>query len=159
MPSDSALSIREIISQTKPFRSRSHEAVLGVFMVADRLRRHFQQVVEPETLTMQQYNVLRILKGAGPKGTPTLSIPERMVERTPGITRLIDRLEAKGLVDRTRCEEDRRLVWASITPQGLDLLKRLDGPIDKADDEALRMLTVDEQDELVRLLEIILNAY
>lgn len=157
MASVSSLTIRQIIGQTKPFRSGSQEAVLGIFLVADRLRREFQRVVEPESLTMQQYNVLRILRGAGPEGIPTLTIPGRMIERTPGITRLLDRLEAKGLVERIRCEEDRRLVRASITSQGLDTLKRLDGPVGDADGRALGMLSENQRSELVRLLEVILN--
>ena len=79
-----------------------------------------------------------------------------MVEQTPGITRLLDRLDARDLVGRIRCQEDRRLVRAHITSEGLALLKRLDGPLRKADREALKMLTDKEQTELVRLLEVIL---
>ena len=150
--------IRETIQQTKPFRSRSTEAVIGIYLVGDRLRRHFQGVVGPEDITSQQYNVLRILRGAGSQGLPTLSIPERMVEQTPGITRLLDRLEAKGLVERTRCDEDRRLVRAAITADGLAMLDRLDGPLEAADRAALQMLSDADMDELIRLLELVLSG-
>ncbi len=158
MASHSPPSIREIILQTKPFQSRSQEAVVGIYLAADRLRRHFQCAVKAYGISLQQYNVLRILRGAGADGMPTLSIPERMIERTPGITRLLDRLEARDLVERIRCEEDRRLVRVHITSEGLALLERLEGPLGKADHDALKMLTDDEQVELVRLLEVILAA-
>ena len=158
MSSQSPPTIREIIRQTKPFESRSQEVVLGIYLVADRLRRHFQCAIETEGTTLQQYNVLRILRGAGSQGMPTLSIPERMIEQTPGITRLLDRLEARGLVERIRCDEDRRLVRAHITADGLDLLQRMDAPLKQANQEALRMLSEDEKTELVRVLEVILDG-
>ena len=95
------------IQQSHPFRSHSQEAVLGILRTADLLRRVISQIVEPWGITQQQYNVMRILRGAGDEGLPTLTIAQRMVERTPGITRLIDRLESKGWVERTRCPNDR----------------------------------------------------
>ena len=96
---------------------------------ADLIRRLVGSVVEPHDITVQQYNVLRILRGAGEQGLPTLEIAERMIEQTPGITRLVDRLEEKKLVDRKRCEEDRRRVWCRITATGLALLAKLDAPV------------------------------
>ena len=99
--------LKREIRQNRPFRSRSQEASLGLFRTADLLRRRFHAVLEPKGITQQQYNVLRILRGAGDGGLPTLTIAERMVERTPGITRLLDRLERP---DRARypCHHDRK---------------------------------------------------
>ena len=102
--------IQRALQQRRPFRSTSQEAILGLLMVADGLKRDFGALTDPYGITQQQYNVLRILRGAGTDGLPTLSIADRMVERTPGITRLIDRLVAKGLVRRERSAEDRRLL-------------------------------------------------
>src|SRR5947199_10599404 len=79
----------------------------------------------------QQYNVLRILRGVGPRGLPTLTIAERMIERTPGITRMIDRLEAKGLVARETRPDDRRYVHCRITEEGLKLLRLIDGSVEE----------------------------
>ena len=82
------------------------------------LVRRFSNLVEPHGISLQQYNVLRILRGAGKSGTPTLDIADRMIEKTPGITRLLDKLEAKQLVRRERCPEDRRQVLCWITNAG-----------------------------------------
>src|SRR5678809_372016 len=123
-------------SDQKPaenLRSREQQATLGLLRTADAMKRSLAQVVEPHGVTAQQYNVLRILRGAGPDGLPTLSIGERMIEQTPGVTRLIDRLERKGLVTRTPCPKDRRRVFCKITPKGLDLLKELDDPVNRWD--------------------------
>src|SRR5438105_14523126 len=111
------------------FRTREQEAAVGLLRTTDAIRRHFSAIVAPHGITLQQYNVLRILRGAGRDGLPTLAIGERMVEKTPGVTRLIDRLIKKKLVERRPCEEDRRRVWCFITPIGLRLLARLEGPL------------------------------
>src|SRR6202008_362828 len=107
---------RDGIKQRRPFRSRGQEGVLSLLRTADQLKRDFACLVEPHGLTLQQFNVLRILRGAGPKGLPPLDIAERMIEQAPGITRLLDRLEKKALVRRERCPEDRRQVLVAITP-------------------------------------------
>lgn len=138
MPRESR--IQREIHQTRPFRSRTHEAVVALARTADQVGRHFARVIGPHGITPQQYNVLRILRGAGEAGLPTLAIAERMIESTPGITRLLDRLEAKRLVRRERCPEDRRQVLCFSTSEGLELLLRLDAPVAAADDSALRGL-------------------
>ena len=149
--------IGRTIQQTKPFQSTSQEAILGLLIVVDRLRRLFSAVMEGHGLTQQQYNVLRILRGAGAEGLPTLTIAERMVEQTPGITRLIDRLEAKDFVRRERCPEDRRLVRCHVTRPGLQLLGKLDAAVDAIDASRLEMLSPQEQRQLVHLLERIIH--
>lgn len=147
--------VREEIGQTRPFRSEGQEAVIALWRTADVLKGFFGRLFGPHGLTVQQYNVLRILRGAEPEGLPTLAIAKRMVERAPGITRMIDRLETKGLVGRERRNTDRRCVHCRITPKGLRLLERLDAPIDAADDAALAMLGAQEIEELTRLLDAI----
>lgn len=126
-------SVRREIKQTRPFASAAQEAVVALFRTADLLHRELAHVLGPEGITPQQYNVLRILRGAGRDGLPTLEIATRMIEQTPGITRLLDRLERKGLVARERCPEDRRQVTCRITAAGTSLLARLDETIDATD--------------------------
>jgi DNA-binding MarR family transcriptional regulator len=145
--------LQQEIRQRTPFRRRTQEALLGVLRTADILRRRVAAVIEPYGITPQQYNVLRILRGAGPEGLPTLAIGERLIEQTPGVTRLIDRLEAKGLARRLRPDEDRRQVLCRITAEGLELLERLDGPMDRMDAAALAMLGPEDVEQLIRILD------
>ena len=121
-------SIQEEIAQNKPFESSQHETVIALLRTADMVRRVIADGFAPYGITPQQYNVLRILRGAGEQGIPTLAIADRMIERTPGVTRLLDRLEAKGWARRRRCDEDRRRVYCEITDDGLALLVTL-GPV------------------------------
>jgi DNA-binding MarR family transcriptional regulator len=141
------------ILQNESFRSSGQEAMLGLLRTADMVRRRIQEIVEPAGITLQQYNVLRILRGAGEKGLPTLAIARRMLEQTPGITRLIDRLEAKGWVRRERQRDDRRLVLCRIDASGLALLASLDAPVQEADAGLLEMLEEEERRQLILLLD------
>jgi DNA-binding MarR family transcriptional regulator len=141
------------IRQGKPFRSRGQEVVVALLRTADLVRRAVARALEPYDITPQQYNVLRILRGAGESGLPTLEIADRMIEHAPGVTRLLDRLEAKGYVRRERCREDRRQVLCWLTPTGLELVTRLDEPVDKADVEAIANLSSEDQEKLLRLLD------
>jgi len=151
--SDEESALQREIGQKRPFRSRSQEAVLGILRTADVVRRFLARVLEPYDVTPQQYNVLRILRGAGADGLPTLAIGERMLEDSPGVTRLIDRLIAKGLVSRERSREDRRQVLCRITTSGRALLAQIDGLVDEQDAAALGMLAPDEQKQLIRMLD------
>ena len=141
------------IRQRRPFPSVAQEGVVSVMRTADLLRRGMAALVEPLGITVQQFNVLRILRGGGPDGLPTLEVGARMVEEAPGITRLLDRLERKGLVRRQRCPKDRRQHLCWITPQGLDLLASLDEPVVTRSREMLKGLNRGEQAALVRLLD------
>ncbi len=156
-PSETAApadSIQAAIKQTRPFRSRRQEALVGLLLTAEAVKWPMQDLLAShDELTMQQYNVLRILRGAGPAGLPTLEIGTRMIERTPGVTRLIDRMEQKGLVVRERARDDRRLVICRITEAGTSLLKKLDRPVDALDEAVLGALDDDETAELIRLLD------
>jgi len=150
--------VQRTIKQRKPFRSLGHEGSVALLKIADLLQRRLAAVVAPEGITPQQYNVLRILRGAGAAGLPTLEIAARMIERAPGITGLIDRLAAKGLVSRERAAEDRRTVVVRITPAGSQLLKRLDRPMDAADAGAFATLARKDQAALVALLNRVLTG-
>ncbi|HET7436095.1 MAG TPA: MarR family transcriptional regulator [Thermoanaerobaculia bacterium] len=141
------------IKQTRPFASRAQETVVALLRTADMARRVVTAIVEPHDLTTQQYNVLRILRGAGEAGLPTLEIAERMIDQTPGITRLIDRLETKQLVRRERCLTDRRQVFCRITKNGLKLLASLDEPLRQSEEQVLASLTRSELTQLIHLLD------
>ncbi len=141
------------IKQTRPFVSAAEEAALALLRTADRLRQFHASVIEPHGVTSQQYNVLRILRGAHPAPLPTLEIGQRLIERDPGITRLLDRLAQKGLVTRVRCPEDRRRVDCSITESGLTLLAEMDPVVDQANRRAIAALDQPEIATLVGLLD------
>ena len=147
------LSIRAEIKQRRPFPSPHQEAVVALIRTADIVRRAVGDVVEPHGITAQQYNVLRILRGAGDAGLPTLEIAERMIEQTPGITRLIDRLERKKLVTRERSSTDRRCVYCRITEAGLALLGRLDAPLQDAAAQCFESFTKRALAQLVESLD------
>jgi DNA-binding MarR family transcriptional regulator len=147
------LSLREEIRQNKPFASPAQEALLALSRTTDLLQRRFAELVEPSGISLQQYNVLRILRGAGQEGTPTLEIADRMIQRTPGITRLLDKLEAKHLVRRKRCPEDRRQVLCWITEAGLRVLADLDRPAADSGKQAMASLRASEVRTLIALLQ------
>jgi DNA-binding MarR family transcriptional regulator len=154
----SGSALQSEIRQRKPFRTPSQEAVVGLLRTTDRVRRTLAGVVEPRGVTLQQYNVLRILRGARPRGLPTLEIAARMVEHAPGITRLLDRLQAKALVRRQRRSQDRRQVMCRITPAGLRLLAGLDAGLQRADQSTLGMLSRRDLRRLIALLDRIRAA-
>lgn len=127
-------------------------ALIELLRTADRLRGRFTKLLEPAGLTVQQFNVLRILRGALPEALPTMEIASRMIEQTPAITGLLDRLERKELISRARQADDRRCVRCTITPRGLDLLAELDEPIARADADSLARL---DDGQIERLLELL----
>lgn len=144
--------LREELKQTRPFHSIAHEALLSVLRTAALVQRVTAQVVESSGITVQQYNVLRILRGAGETGLPTLAIRDRMIEEAAGITRLLDKLESAGHVVRERSTPDRRQVLCQITPAGLSLLAALDAPVDAMTEAAFATLEDSETATLVELL-------
>lgn len=148
------LSIQEELQQRRPFQSKREEVLLALMRTAAVVKRPVAKVVEAHGLSLAQYNVLRILRGAGAEGLPTLTIRERMIEEAAGITRLIDKLEAAELVRRDRgASSDRRQVFCCITEKGLELLATLDPPVTAADDQTLALLDDARLDELLRVLE------
>jgi DNA-binding MarR family transcriptional regulator len=102
---------------------------IALLKTADALGQQAEQLVRRANLTATQYNVLRILRGAGPRGLACREIGERLISHDPDITRLLDRMEKRGLITRERQKDDRRVVQTRITSQGLGLLKPLDQPI------------------------------
>ena len=151
--------LQDEIKQTRPFRSAAEEVVVSVLRTAAVMQRHLSQVVEAHGITIQQYNVLRILRGAGDAGLPTLAIRDRMVEEAAGITRLLDKLETAGYVIRERSTPDRRQVLCQVTPRGVRLIAELEAPMDAANQRAASMLDRGEQQQVVELLGAIRAAY
>jgi DNA-binding MarR family transcriptional regulator len=119
--------LQQEIKQTRAFGGPEEEAFLSVLRTADELMRRESELLKPSGLSPTQYNVLRILRGAGENGLACREIGERMITRDPDITRLLDRLEKQGLISRARGRADRRVITTRITAAGLSLLKRLDG--------------------------------
>jgi len=146
-------SVRHEIKQTRPFESVAEEATVSLLRTADVVRHLVGRAVEPHGITGQQYNVLRILRGAGAEGLPTLEIGERLVERTPGTTRLVDQLVRRGLVQRMRGDRDRRVVRCFITPSGLALLATLDDLVSAANRSTVGGLAPDDLRALIALLD------
>jgi DNA-binding MarR family transcriptional regulator len=149
MPRD----IQSEIKQRKPFACTEEELFLNVVRTADQLQRRIGELLKSSDLSATQYNVLRILRGAGEAGLACGEIGERMVTRDPDITRLLDRLEKRGFVSRSREKEDRRVVTARIAPAGLDILRKLDEPIIHMHRSQLGHIDTKQQDTLIRLLE------
>ncbi len=117
------------LKQTKPFTVLEEEVHLSIVRTAARLEHAFAQVLKPYGITPTQYNVLRILRGAGTDGLCRNEVGARLLRAVPDVTRLLDRMKDLRLIGRTRADEDRRLVRTHITQKGLDLLAELDGRI------------------------------
>ncbi len=141
------------IQQRKPFTSLEAEAYLNLLHTSDYLQRQVEALLKAEDLSTSQYNVLRILRGAGKAGLCCHEIAARMLTRDPDITRLLDRLEKRGLVERRRDRRDRRVITARITRAGLEVLRRLDGPVAEQHRRQLGRLGRQRLEALVGLLE------
>jgi DNA-binding MarR family transcriptional regulator len=148
-----AKSIQSEIRQTKPFGGLEDEAWVALHFTADRLHWRFSEMLKPYGLSPTQFNALRILRGAGDEGRACSEIAERMVNRDPDITRLIDRLEHRGLVVRSREGRDRRVITTRITPAGLELLASLDRPLEEFNRKMLGALGEKQLRTLIQLLE------
>ena len=135
------------------FESPFHEAMLNLMVATAHLRDRVERMCERHQITSAQYNVLRILRGAHPEGYPRCEIAQRMVERAPDVTRLIDRLEEQELVERGRSDADRRLSVTRITRKGLDLLDRMQPDAEAVHRALAARLTPEQATELSRLCE------
>src|SRR5258705_13749610 len=145
--------LQEELKQTVPFSSREQEAYLSVLRTADALQSQVEAKLKEFGLTGTQYNALRILRGAGPEGIPCSEIGERMITRDPDVTRLLDRLQKRGLVERSRGKQDRRVIYGKITTAGLKLLREMDAPLEKHGRELLRHVSQTDLKLLIDLLE------
>jgi DNA-binding MarR family transcriptional regulator len=140
------------LKKTRPFEHPAEEAYLNLLRTVSVLGAPFDQLFKQHGISEAKYNALRILRGAGGDGLPSLEIGARMVARVPDVTRLVDRLETDGLVRRARVRQDRRVVLVQITAKGLDVLARLDKPVIELNRQELQHLTRAELVELNRLL-------
>ena len=145
--------IQAELKQSKPLGSLEEEAYLNVQRTANTLTTGIAELLRRHDLTLAQYNVLRILRGAGEKGLNASDIAGRMISRDPDVTRLVDRLEKRGLVDRWRCSEDRRVVWTRISQAGLDLIGPIDQPLDVLHRQMLGHMQPERLALLIELLE------
>jgi len=123
--------LQKELKQSKPFRSLEEELILNVARTAEYLAGAISNVLKATDLTVTQYNVLRILRGAGSEGLSCSEISDRMVTKESDVTRLLDRVEARGFISRERPATNRRIVLARITDDGLRVLEELDEPIDE----------------------------
>ena len=145
---------RKIARKTRAPQTHLEEQVfVNVMRTADALARGGEALLKSTGLSATQYNVLRILRGAGTQGLACREVGCRMISRDPDITRLLDRMESRGLIARAREEQDRRVVKTRITPEGLRVLAELDAPVQEMHRRQLHHLPAKELRQLSRLLE------
>jgi len=137
---------------TRGFRSLEEEAMLNLVRTVDRTQIAFTRLFREHGITAQQYNVLRILKGAG-EPLPCLEIAERMITVVPAITGLIDRLEKAELITRERSHEDRRVVYVALSTKGGRTLRALDKPLNALHQQLLGHMSEKELKQLIKLTE------
>jgi DNA-binding MarR family transcriptional regulator len=145
--------LKDEIKQVKPFESLESEVFLNLMRTADALSRGGEEILKLAGLSHTQYNVLRILRGAGEQGLCCREVAERMITRDPDITRLVDRLERRGLLTRSRDSRDRRVITVRITPAGQKVVKGLDGPMAEYNRRLLSHMDKSNLRKLVELLE------
>jgi DNA-binding MarR family transcriptional regulator len=143
------------LKQKRPFSSPEQEAYLSLLRTADKLQSAMEAKLKEFGLTSTQYNALRILRGAGTNGLPCSEIGERMITHDPDITRLLNRLEKRGLAERLRCERDRRVIYGKITDDGLKLLREMDEPIERFGRAMLSHVSTADLRKLIGLLEAV----
>ena len=144
--------LQEELKQSKPFTTLEQEALLSVERTAAILSHGVADALRRYGITPTQYNVLRILRGAGDQGLCRNEVRDRLVAQVPDVTRLLDRMEEMGLVDRERAADDRRMVFTRITRKGLQLLARIDDPVTRLHQRQLGHLGAAKLRTLIRLL-------
>ena len=150
--------LQQELKQSQPFGSAAVEAFLNLVRTAELARSAEQDLLDRFHLSAPQYNVLRILRGAGLEGHPCQEIGARMVTRVPDVTRLVDRLVGRGLVERRRCERDRRVVFVHILPPGRELLARIDAPIRALPEQLFARLSAAQLAQFNELLVLARSA-
>lgn len=149
--------LQKELKQNKPFKSLEEEVILNVARTAEYLATSLTAVLKQADLTITQYNVLRILRGAGSEGLSCGEISERMVTKESDVTRLLDRVEARGFISRERPANNRRIVVGRITDEGLLVLEELDAPVDELNRKLVGHLGQEKQEKLNEYLEAIRN--
>lgn len=144
--------LRQELRQQRPFGSLAQEAFLSLARTETVLRDGIERLLTPHGLTLTQYNVLRVLRGAEAGGLCRNEIRDRLVTRMPDVTRLLDRMEAAGLIQRVRSTKDRRQVNTTLTPRGRKLVNDLDAPMAKAHEKQLGHLDAKQMKTLIDLL-------
>jgi DNA-binding MarR family transcriptional regulator len=134
------------------------QTFIALQKAADGTGQQAEQLVKANGLTGAQYNVLRILRGAEPEGLGCSGIGERMISHDPDMTRLLDRMEKRGMITRKRQQDDRRVVKTRITPEGLTTLRKLDQPIRELHKRQFRHLSAAQLKNLIDTLDQILSA-
>ncbi len=147
--------LRDELRMTKPFALPEEEASLSIFRTSELLQQRTAPLMKAYDLTGPQYNVLRILRGSAPVGLACGQIAERMISHDPDITRLLDRLEHRGLIRRERGEQDRRVVVTTITPEGMRVLREIDPVMSAHHCRQYSTLNKTELRELIRLLQLV----
>lgn len=159
LSSTMAKSLRERIKQSVPFDDPAQEAMLNLFVAAAHVRRRVEDACKEYDLQFSHHNVLRILRGAYPGGHPRCEIIDRMLDPSPDVTRLIDKLVDRGLVARNRSQEDRRMIIHTITDKGIDLLDELDPKIHSVKDWFGDRVSDRDLRHLCRICEGIYTTY
>ena len=152
-----SIDLKHELKQQKPFRSLHQEAQLNIVRTSNLLVNDFEQMLKPYEITGTQYNVLRILRGAEPRGLCRNEVAARLINRMPDATRLLDRMEEAGLVTRERAEGDRRLVTTQLTKKGRNLVDSLDDEVDQQHEKGLGHLSKQELEKLIELLTLVRN--
>jgi DNA-binding MarR family transcriptional regulator len=147
------------IKQSCPSAALCKETTLSILRTADGIQRRLCEAMEPFGITAQQYNVLRIVRGAGEKGIPSTSIAERMIEQSPGLTRLLDRLEGKKLVTRVRSTTDRRVVTCHFTKAAATLLEQMEEPVINTEQALMAATTTKKLTTLTELLADVRKSF
>lgn len=145
-------SLREELGKKKPFESPEKEAMLNIARTSDQFQNRFGRLFREFGLTGSQHNVLRILRGEG-RPMRCDEIRRRMIQVVPAMTGLLDRLEKDGLVTRTRCDRDGRVVYVNLTTKATNVLRKIDGPLTELYRECLGHLSTSELGQLSALLE------
>ncbi len=148
-----ASKLQEEIQQTKPFASLETEALLALMRTTDQLALRGARFIKQWDLSPTQYNVLRILRGAEPDGLKCREIGDRLIAHDPDVTRLLDRLEKRGLVARQRDSADRRVITTRITASGLAILAEVDQPIEDFNRRLMGPLDQERLQTLIGLLD------
>jgi MarR family transcriptional regulator, organic hydroperoxide resistance regulator len=150
--------IQDEIKQSKPFKTVASEAHVALLRTADLVAREIAEVLKPYGVSPTQYNVLRILRGAGPSGLACGEIGGRMITQDPDITRLLDRMEKAGWIERTRDSGDRRVVVTRLTKQGKKVIDELEEPLARFERKRLKKVGEKRLCELVELLDVMRDS-